>query len=873
MDSVDTYSFLQKYWGKARPSGAEGAQWHLLHYHCLDVAAIATVWWSLNPVLRQRFSVVTGLETGDERLRAWVLFFIALHDLGKLDIRFQKKAPEVLAQLQPEWTSDDLPLDGECIGFDHGIYGCWWFYAEYPVLLDLQERSDDVLETWWPWLTAVVGHHGRIPRQRKGADDPGAEEDVCRQDQRARVEFLSLLEELFLKPAGLCLRDLPPPLDIDGRTLMAGFCSICDWLGSNEQWFDYCADFKIDPVAYFNDRVAYARQEGLVRKAGLQAEANGYAGVRMLLGEGENPRQLQTVVDRLPLKPGLTLIEAPTGSGKTETALAYAWRLLDAGLADSIVFALPTQATANAMWERLERLADKLFRPGASLLVAHGKARWHKGQQSLREVARQHSVQGTEDIRVQCAEWLAESRKRVFLAQIGVCTIDQVLLSVLPVRHRFVRGFGVQKSVLIIDEVHAYDNYMYGLLDGVLRQQCRVGGSAILLSATLPHGQRRKLAEAWQAQSKPEAQAAYPLLTHIDREGAVSSITLDDPQRPLPRSVAIECVPSADFYPDPHLQQRIIDAAQGGARVAVICNLVDVAQRLARELREKTNMPVDLFHARFRFTDRQTREQQVLDHYGRHAKRDRGRILVATQVVEQSLDLDLDWLITQICPVDLLFQRLGRLHRHVRPRPEGFENPLCTILTASGTNYDLHKVIYGNTRVLWRTQRLLESSATIEFPGAYREWIERVYERADWEQEPEQIAYEYDKFHMVENDKFALAQRLANEDMNPFADTDENVQALTRDGEMSLSLALIDEKGCLLGDAEPVQELEEWVRRERLALAMIGVPHGWKKYLSTDDEGVAWLRMDSRNGIWIGESKACLFSYSEEYGLERKVES
>src|SRR5690606_37359119 len=112
---------------------------------------------------------------------------------------------------------------------------------------------------------------------------------------------------------------------------------------------------------------------------------------------------------------------------------------------------------------------------------------------------------------------------------------------------------------------------------------------------------------------------------------------------------------------------------------------------------------------------------------------------------------------------------------------------------------------------------------------AYREWIERVYEREDWEQEPEQIAYDYDKFHMVENDKFSLAQRLANEDMNPFADTDENVQALTRDGEMSLSLALIDGNGCLLGDDKPAQELEEWVRRERLALTMIGVPQSWKK--------------------------------------------
>jgi len=354
--------------------------------------------------------------------------------------------------------------------------------------------SHETWELWKPWIEAVAGHHGFT----KDADyvpetyiSPTSDKRLAEIDRAARSEWLSALETLFLVPAGLSLSDSPPSCP---AIVLAGFCSVADWLGSrceNEN-FHFCQEHR-DLREYFEERCTKDAPR-VLKLAGVIGHPHTYDGVVALLGPNNKPRSLQTLVDKLPLKAGLTLAEAPTGSGKTETALAYAWRLVAAGLADSIVFALPTQATANAMLGRLQHIAPLLFEETPNLLLAHGTARFNNSFSAIKHIANDGYE---EDGLVQCCKWLAESRKRVFLGQIGVCTIDQVLISVLPVKHRFVRGFGVGRSVLIVDEVHAYDAYMYGLLEEVLRQQKVSGGSAILLSATLPERQRQQLCHVW----------------------------------------------------------------------------------------------------------------------------------------------------------------------------------------------------------------------------------------------------------------------------------------------------------------------------------------------------------------------------------------
>src|SRR5690606_31306165 len=236
--------------------------------------------------------------------------------------------------------------------------------------------------------------------------------------------------------------------------------------------------------------------------------------------DGYEPRQVQCLVKDLRVAQSLTLIEASTGSGKTETALAYAWELLALGLADSIIFALPTQATSNAMLKRLELVAPILFANTVNVVLAHGRAGYQDSFIKLKEAVIPKTAQAADEALVQCGQWLAQSRKRVFLGQIGVCTIDQVLVSVLPIKHKFVRGFGVGRSVLIVDEVHAYDRYMYGLLEEVLRDQAKMGNSAILLSATLPAQHKHLLLKSYAPDAADlsdadPADTPYPLVSWV----------------------------------------------------------------------------------------------------------------------------------------------------------------------------------------------------------------------------------------------------------------------------------------------------------------------------------------------------------------------
>jgi CRISPR-associated endonuclease/helicase Cas3 len=654
--------------------------------------------------------------------------------------------------------------------------------------------------------------------------------------------------------------------------LLAGFCAVCDWIGSNTNVFKYQSpDTAL--ADYFAASVGKAQADDVLKRFGLLAKAVGYEGVSALLKPEEFPRGVQVLVDDLPTTPGLTLIEAPTGSGKTEAALAYAWRLLDQGIADSIVFALPTQATANAMLTRAEEFAVKVF-GDANVVLAHGKRDFNEAFRRLVDNGQRRTAQGEEEAAVQCAAWLANSRKRVFLGQIGVCTVDQVLLSVLPVRHKFVRGFGLNKSALIVDEVHAYDAYMHGLLGEVLRRQKAIGGSAILLSATLPAGVRAKLLKAWESSGIDDA--PYPALWHAT-QGIATCATVPDEHRPERREVITECLKLPGAFPNDDVIGRIIAAAESGARVAVVMNLVDDAQRLARLLRGKTTVDVDIFHARYRFMDRQAKEKTTIAYYGRNAARDKGRILVATQVVEQSLDLDFDWMLTQICPVDLLFQRLGRLHRHQRKhRPDGFELPRCTVLSVEGEDYGLHKLIYGNTRVLWRTERLLAGADKIVFPEAYRDWIEQVYQREDWTDEPESIALGYDEFSVMQRTREADALRLTTMTAKAFRDEEAQVTGLTRDGEMSLTVLPVQPDGRLL-DGRVLSALNERDLAEMLNLHAVPVPASWEKLLKDcrfenegDLAGYRQLEMsvDGQGGWTAMVGK---FRYSADFGLEKEI--
>lgn len=845
-----------RYWGKARTEEGNGPMYHLLPYHCLDVAAVADAWWEEDKALRDLF--VRACDAEEQILKAYLLFFISLHDLGKFDVRFQLKDKDIALSLNPLFSEAD---GSQSRDFDHGRYGRHWF---------MQGRNsygfNTVDDTYMNnWVSGVCGHHGKglgIGRH----SSPSADEEVIEHDRKVRNQWVEELKTLFLEPAGIhSLDDLPEP-----PALLAGFCSVCDWLGSNTDFFAFKNNANISINEYFHGQRNNALSA--LRSSGMLGKPAPKGGMEIVYPDYQ-PRGIQYLVGELPVEAGLTLIEAPTGSGKTEAAIAYASRLLADGLADSIVFALPTQATANAMLERLENAGKKLFPDGVNVVLAHGKARFNSDFIKLKDTAIGKTAQGNEEAFAQCTQWLATSRKRVFLGQIGVCTIDQVLLSVLPVRHHFVRAFGIRKSILIVDEIHAYDSYMNGLLDLVLESQKKSGGSAILLSATLPSSRRSQIFEKWgSVMPETETVKPYPLVTHAGIE--VSNRKSPEPAEE--RIVKVTAQSAENMIPDNVLLDEVLEAAIKGALVVIICNLVKDAQKVSRLLKQimfekDIHIDVDLFHSRFRFKDRQKIEEKVMERYGKGPLRASGRILVATQVVEQSLDLDFDWMITQLCPIDLLFQRLGRLYRHKLIRPEGFDDiPRCKVLVPSGDGYGHHSAIYGDERIMWRTQQMLEKSKLLEFPYAYRKWIEAVYDEGVWPDEPPEIIQAHDTYQNDEDGKRATAMSLAHSDATPFADTDGNASKLTRDGEMSLNvvLALLERKKRLFLDGTAIDELPEWEKDEAINMNTVPVPNSWKRYLPDDEEGLIFLPMSPDNNEgW--KSLDGVFTYYIDFGLEK----
>jgi CRISPR-associated endonuclease/helicase Cas3 len=479
-----------------------------------------------------------------------------------------------------------------------------------------------------------------------------------------------------------------------------------------------------------------------------------------------DPTPLQQHAIECPIESGpqLFILEDATGSGKTEGAVILTHRLMQQGEAEGTYVGLPTMATANAMHERLTDTYRLLFENGAaaSYVLAHS-AREHVGsfQDTLRleDPASDSSEsydtgeEGEQTGQAECAAWLADNRKKALLANVGVGTIDQALIGTLPSRHQSLRLLGLGRSVLVVDEVHAYDEYVSSLLRHVLRFQAAMGGSAVLLSATLPETLRQKLCDAFR-QGLPDGERDtveedhFPLVTHVGPDGRIE-------ETPIARSERSEHHLDVEFFEaekgaekdaQKRVSEKLLDVARKGGCACWIRTTVDDAINAWEHLREQHDHPdkVLLFHARFTLGDRQKKEARVLRHFGEESGPDdrSGYILVATQVVEQSLDLDFDYMVSDLAPIDLLIQRAGRLHRHDRDaRPDGASDAMLGILAPAfsdappGTWYaDLFpkgKFVYPHAGHLWRTMKVLKEKGRIHIPEEARSLLDAVYREAD----------------------------------------------------------------------------------------------------------------------------------------------
>ncbi len=859
-----------RYWGKAKKLEDGKLTSHLLWMHCLDVTAVAHEWWKNSLAIQRSF--VKEAQLPEKQVQAWVQFFIALHDLGKLDMRFQNKVPKIAPY------SDDTKNKVASNGYYHGENGYVWFVQECNRLF--QDCSSTQKRYLQNWLAHTAGHHGKIPNDAQKNPLPSyVPEKDKEQDRSARETFVQDIAKLFLKPQNISFASTN--LSRDPPVLLAGFCSICDWLGSNTDYFPYEKSSENKCLlTYFESKKEKARE--ILKKFGLLRDVVISQGGMDQVYPDLEPRNIQAIIPKLKdNSPSLTIIEASTGSGKTEAAVAFASRLLVKSLADSITFALPTQATANAILNRLQVVSEKIFSSGPNVILAHGKSPYNPDfKELIKSSFKQTRAKGNE-AGVQCHEWLSLSRKRAFLGQIAVTTVDQVLLSVIPsLKHFFIRSFGIGKSVLIIDEIHAYDAYMYGLLKEVVKSQKKAGGSVVLLSATLPFYQKKQLLEVWNVElsqnSDSDYKNKYPLILQA----------IENHQEPKPhflekeedhRKVFFELWSNNDMTFTQNKLEKIAEVIKDQkAKVGIICNLVDDAQKIAEQL-QCHELSVDILHSRYRYKDRMKKEECLIQKYGKGSI-EKGHVLIGTQVLEQSLDIDFDWLITFLCPVDLLFQRMGRLHRHFKIRPKDFKNPFCSIILPEKEiiNYKFHEYIYKNKRVLWRTQQMLyrQNTSSIIFPQAYRQWIEQVYQEDAWNNEPEEITEAFVKYQNECSQSASKAFQLASSETY-FSDTDENAAMLTREGKRNLSVIPMIEKDtgrCFLDSKICIDKSSS----EDLYQNMIPVPNSWKPYISVQPEkGIYYLPMQAiqnktQTQKYLSEEhhgyKLC---YTSEYGLKK----
>lgn len=633
--------------------------------HCHDVGMVARA------LLQVVSPAVLPLLGGNPAMTA------ACHDIGKVSPGYQLKYfGQVVRRHLPELA--DHPAEN--YELKHALIG----EAAVNAALGLRLSSPGM---------AVGAHHGV-------RDDPGLPHDagVFGGSAWAR-QRLGLFEELVSR-FGALVGDR----DAD-RFVLAGLVCVADWIGSDERFFG--------PLTEREGLDTDSRARRAVAECGwrpLEFTPN------LSFGEvfGFEPHTLQRDFIDAVRGPGLYVLEAPMGTGKTEAALYAAYRLITSGANSGLYFGLPTRLTSDKIHERVSAFLRRVAGDDAAVRLAHGNA-WLR------------AFQPGGGALAPGKEWFNPA-KRALLMPFGVGTIDQALMAVVKVKHFFVRCFGLAGKVVVLDEVHSYDVYTGSLLDVLVRRLLEMRCTVLVLSATLTGERRdRLLTEAQGSASIDE----YPLITVQDSQGlsvrpsaAAGFMTVDIEMRDID---------------DSEVAERAAASAAAGQCVICIANTVARAQSWYNGVKAamaEGAFDVGLLHSRFPGWRREELEQKWTKALGRDGPRPAGCVLVATQVVEQSVDLDADFMITELAPTDMLLQRLGRLWRHERSeRP--CSRPSLVVVTQDLAAVESRDQLVGalgsaNSKVyspyvLWRTFQVWKSMQHLQLPADIRHLLEATY--------------------------------------------------------------------------------------------------------------------------------------------------
>lgn len=744
-------------------------------------------------------------EIGEDTALRFCCLLALLHDIGKQTALFQTNIQVHLADYA--LCTLEVPRDQR-------------FYRNHNVP---HARAGEavLLKYGFPAsFAAIVGaHHGKpqdggadiaieeSPRCFYGTDRPNAAWETCWRQTIAAA----------LAQCGFASPDELPAVSMSAQMLLTGLLIMADWLASNTAYFPLLLTEERGSPECYPARVDAAWDEIALTEP-WESENFGMDDALFAEEFGFSPNEVQKMVlDAVEntVSPGIFILEAGMGSGKTEAALAAAELLAQRTNSGGLFFGLPTQATANGLFDRVRHWAEYQSADGRhGIRLAHGASALNAEYQEL--FCGSANISDDEEGGLVGHSWF-EGRKQALLAEFVIGTVDQLLMASLQSKHLMLRHLGLAGKVVIIDEVHSYSHHMNAYLDRTLTWLGEYGAPVVVLSATLPEARRTALVQAYlqgrshRSKRRPAEEAdwqhslSYPLLTWTDGlDVQQTSVQVAAP----PKTVEIgrETIEN--------LSERLqTDLADGGC-AGIIVNTVRRAQALAARLREALpEMRVIVFHSQFVAADRARREQELLELVGKRstpAQRDK-LVVVGTQVIEQSLDLDFDVLFTDLCPMDLLLQRIGRLHRHERIRPDRLRTPRCFVMEADGDELESGaEAIYG-AWLLLRTKAFLPERITL--PEDIPVLVQNVYRNPDMNalSEREITAWErYETEKQASTSKanvFLLTapkygQRLGTIEGILNADpgnTEVSAQKSVRGGDVSIEVLVLQrgEDGCL----------------------------------------------------------------------------
>ncbi len=762
MLSMETHSAaFTRIWAKL--SYSKDGSWLPLYVHMHDTCCIAEKLWTqwISDSTKKTICKSILENSCSVESNRIVRFVAAAHDIGKCTPAFQMFIPR-----DKEFEALITEKLSEC--------GMTRKKISDPGMIKHSASSQYILQQNGisPTISVISGgHHGESPgnQLRKIA---GYLKNIGRDDRDwigLQNEFVGYAESI----SDLSHEDIAGiSISCTGQALLSGIVIMADWIASNSDLFPLGHKDSYDDEELRNRaETAWDRLRLPGRWVPKPVRPQSYYGLRF----GFEPRPLQSAALEIASaveKTGIYIVEAPMGEGKTEAALAMSEAIASRFGQTGLFFALPTQATSDGIFLRLIEWLRKMDGEEPSqktVYLSHGKSRYNN---SFEEIPHLSSSDPEESIIRH--DWMC-GRKKGVLSDFVAGTVDNVLMAGLKMRHLAMRHLGLCNKVIVIDEVHAYDEYMGSYMEKALQWFGAYGVPVIMLSATLPIDRKKKLLSSYlmgSGMKKGEMDlrlgTGYPMITYTEC-GQVKEVGVSGTKMSM--DVAVRIVSNEN------LMDRIDEMSAAGGYIGIIVNTVDKAQSIYRGLSDRYGEnEVRLLHSRFTAVDRSFNETEIREALGPKRERPPYRLFViGTQVIEQSLDLDFDVLFTELCPMDFLLQRMGRLHRHRNPRPPGLERPICYVIDSDELDAGSAS-IYGRYH-LYNTRILLPDSICI--PGDISPLVQQAY--GNPLAVPEDLRTDYEAAYKEELAKIQNKTQKAKTFQIKGPETTENSDRIIRD--------------------------------------------------------------------------------------------